>query len=76
MIVATQSYAGLRELGIKIVHWRVGLKWYVLAYFGPALAYGLGVLIFAVLDPSLISDTRLSASTVWSLLLGADTGIW
>jgi len=33
--------AGLRELGTRLVKWRVGLIWWAMALFGPAALYGI-----------------------------------
>ena len=36
---------GLRELGARMVKWRVGLIWWALALFGPAALYGLSAVL-------------------------------
>jgi uncharacterized protein len=36
---------GLRELGRRMVRWRVGLGWWALALFGPAALYGLSAVL-------------------------------
>ena len=37
--------AGLRELGARMIKWRVGLLWWALALFGPAALYGLSAVL-------------------------------
>ena len=36
---------GLRELGVRMVKWRVGLIWWVIALFGSAALYGLSAML-------------------------------
>ncbi|HEY6410845.1 MAG TPA: type II CAAX endopeptidase family protein [Ktedonobacteraceae bacterium] len=36
---------GLRELGARMVKWRVGIFWWALALFGPAALYGLSAVL-------------------------------
>lgn len=39
--------AGLRELGSRLIRWRIGLRWYVLVLVGPAAFWALVLCIFA-----------------------------
>lgn len=75
MIMVSKGYVGLRELGSRLFRWKVGFKWYALAYFGPAVLYGLGVLFFGMLEPSIFASFTWNSNSFWMFLFGADTGI-
>jgi uncharacterized protein len=44
--------AGLRELGARMIKWRVGLMWWAIALFGPAALYGLSVVLLRLFSGS------------------------
>ena len=66
----------LKEMWMRLTHWRVHWKWYVLAYFGPAGLYFVSALISVMLssDQSLTPQVEFP-SALWMLTLGAQTGI-
>ena len=62
----------LKDLWEQLSRWRVHWKWYILAYFSPALLYFISAWIS--------SDQPLSPqfefpSSLWMLLIGSQTGI-
>ncbi len=76
VIALTKGYAGLQDVAKNLFHWRVGFKWYALAYLGPAFLYGLGVLLFTLLEPAILSNINLNFKTMGLIFFGADTGIF
>jgi membrane protease YdiL (CAAX protease family) len=48
----TQGKIGVRALFRKLLIWRVGLRWYLFAIFGPAVIFVLGIVLYNVILPS------------------------
>ena len=48
----TQGKVGVRALFRKLLIWRVGLRWYLFAIFGPAVIFVLGILLYNLIVPS------------------------
>jgi membrane protease YdiL (CAAX protease family) len=67
------GHQGLRELFSRVVLWRIGLKWYAIALFGPILMAFLAIGLYRVLGnaaPDLVPASQL----VTVLLSAAFTG--
>jgi membrane protease YdiL (CAAX protease family) len=43
---------GLRELGARMIKWRVGVIWWAIALFGPAALYGLSAVLLRLFSGS------------------------
>ena len=68
----TQGRAGIRVLFRKLLIWRVGLRWYLFAIFGPAVIYMLAIVLYNGIEPlahlPILSDRLLSGSALKLML--------
>ena len=59
----TSGRTGLRELVGRMVHWRVGIRWHLIAWFGPVALFAVAVFIARLVwgtwpEPGLLGRTR------------------
>lgn len=66
--------AGLRELGSKLVRWRVPLRWYLFALL-PVALYALAVLVSTLGDPAMLDSFTFESGTLGTILFSAQAGI-
>jgi membrane protease YdiL (CAAX protease family) len=68
---ATSGAAGLRQLVLRIVQWRVGVGWYLLALLGfPLLYVGSGIITLGVASPTLLAQWSLLFTVYFPYIVG------
>jgi membrane protease YdiL (CAAX protease family) len=84
----TSGRTGLRELGGRMVRWRVGIRWHLIAWFGPVALFAVAAVIARLVwgtwpEPGLFGRTReyphLPVLAYWAVNLlffgfGEETG--
>jgi membrane protease YdiL (CAAX protease family) len=75
MIAYVSGKAGLRELGRKLIRWRVGFRWYLFALL-PLILYTLAVIVAALSDDSIISSLDLSLASAGKILFSLEAGFF
>jgi hypothetical protein len=73
MIAYVSGKAGLRELGRKLIRWRVGFRWYVFAFL-PLILYTLAVVVAALTDDSILGTLDLSLASAGKILFSLKAG--
>ncbi|MEE8521613.1 MAG: CPBP family intramembrane glutamic endopeptidase [Gemmatimonadota bacterium] len=63
--------AGFKRLGGQLLRWRVGVRWYLLAVFGPGLAMLIAIGLYALVDSSFLA----SANFIWPTI-GRELLFW
>ncbi|MBW2413840.1 MAG: CPBP family intramembrane metalloprotease [Deltaproteobacteria bacterium] len=74
-IAATAGVSGLRELGARLVRFRVSWRGYAFALGLPLGLYALSVVVTALGDPAIAASATFSPTLVWTLLLSPHAGL-
>ncbi len=69
MTGATNGKTGVRSLLSQLLAWRVGLQWYALAIFGPAVLFFLSLQLYTVLGGTPLTWPTLPFGLIPSVLL-------
>ncbi len=75
MIAYVSGKAGLRELGRKLIRWRVGFRWYMFAFL-PLILYTLAVVVAALTDDSIFGTLDLSLASAGKILFSLEAGFF
>jgi len=66
----------LKTLWQRLINFRVNIKWYVIAYFGPALLYFVSALLSYTLSDNGALTPLFPNNTVWMLTFASQSGIF
>ena len=74
-IAATAGASGLRELGARLLRFRVGWGGYAFALGLPVALYALAAGLTALGEPAIAASATASPALVWTLLLSPHAGL-